>query len=69
MGKWISGFAPIRDRSGNTIALLGIDTDAMMAKKLRVIRIAVIATIGMLSLIIMASVVVLHLLISAAAKR
>jgi len=69
-GKWISGFAPIRDRSGNTIALLGIDTDAKRwQKSYALIRISVIATIGMLSLIIMASVVVLHLLISAAAKR
>jgi PAS domain S-box-containing protein len=69
-GKWITGVAAIRDRSGKVIALLGIDTDAKKwQRSYALIRLSVITTIGMLSLLIMAAVVALHLLVSAATKR
>lgn len=69
-GKWITSLAPIRDKGGKTIALLGIDTDAKIwQKSYALIRLSVIAAVGMLILIMMAAVVVLHLLVSAAAKR
>ncbi len=69
-GVWISGMAAIRDRSGKVVALLGIDTDAKKwQRSYALIRLSVITTIGMLSLLIVSAVIVLHLLVSAATKR
>jgi PAS domain S-box-containing protein len=69
-GDWVSGMAAIRDSSGKVIAVLGIDVEAKeWHRSYALIRLFVIMTIMMISLIITALVIVLHILTSAAEKR
>lgn len=51
-GTFISGYAPVRDENGNTIAVLGIDVEASnLAERVLVVQIAYIALMGTLILI------------------
>jgi PAS domain S-box-containing protein len=69
-GTWVSGLAPIRNGQGKVIAVLGIDADAKeWYRDTALIRLFIITTILMISLIITLSIIILHVITSAAAKR
>ncbi|HAL45088.1 MAG TPA: hypothetical protein DCP47_04115, partial [Phycisphaerales bacterium] len=69
-GYWVSGLAPIRDRTGKTIALLGLDADAReWCRNYAFSRLIIIFSIMLTCLIICAAVLMVHILTLTAAKR
>lgn len=63
-GTSISGFAPIRDRGGKTVAIAGVDIDAARVDqmKARLLRTALATTLGAFALLTLAAIGVARIL-------
>lgn len=69
-GVWVSSIAPVKDENGKVIALLGIDIHAKnWQKDLALLRFFVITTCMMITIIVAASIAVVHIISATAENR